>query len=240
MKNPICISTGSIGKIFEDRYSEKIEALRRFSSAGLELSFPYPEHLLSFEINKDSLKYLQILKFNSIHAPTHDIVYSDNKKCKKVLKKITELYKQINARNVVFHKDSIKDYSVITDYDFIASIENDDWRKPKNTTEDMKNILDNNKEFKLTLDFAHAIVTSSDISEYINYFRDRLTEIHISIVLIKESGSHTFLHKHDSKEMRGLIQPLKTVDAPLVLECEVSSPKEIELIGKEMDFLKKI
>lgn len=240
MENPICISTGSVHKIFKDRHNEKIEALQRFSPAGLELSFFSPEYLLDFEISKDNLRYPQTLKFNSIHAPVCDIVYGDNKKCKKVLKKISELYKQISARNVVFHKDQIEDYSVITGYDFVASIENDDWTKPKNTIEDMKNILDNNREFKLTFDFAHAIATSSDISEYINYFKDRIIEIHISIIPIKELGNHTFLYKYNNEEIRRLMQPLKTVDVPLVLECEVPNVKEIELIGKEMDFLKKI
>ena len=240
MKNPICISVGCVYRIFGDRYNERIEALRKFSPAGLELSFFYPKYLLDFEMSKDNLEYLQTLKFNSIHAPMWDIVYGNNKKCKETLKKITELYKQINARNVVFHKDSVEDYSVITGYDFVASIENDDWKNSKNTIEDIKNILDNNREFKLTFDFAHAITTSSDISEYINYFKDRIIEIHISVIPTKELGIHAFLHKYDDEEMRRLIQLLKTIDAPLVLECEVPNAKEIELIEKEMDFLKKV
>ena len=240
MKNPICISIGCVHKIFEHRYNERIEALQRFSPAGLELSFFHPKYLLDFEMSKDNLEYLQTLKFNSIHAPVWGIVYGNNKKCKETLKRVTELYKQINARNVVFHKDQIKDYSVITGCDFVASIENDDWMKPKNTIEDIKNILDNNKEFKLTFDFAHAIATSSDISEYINYFKDRVIEIHISIIPDKESGIHAFLYKYDSEKMRRLMQPLKTVDAPLVLECEVPNAKEIELIEKEMEFFRKL
>ncbi len=239
MKNPICISTGCVYKIFGNRYNERIEALRKFSPVGLELSFFYPKYLLDFEISKDNLEYLQTLKFNSIHAPVLDIVYGDNKKCKETLKKITELYKQINARNVVFHKDLIKDYSVITGYDFVASIENDDWNNPKNTIEDTRNVLDNNREFKLTFDFAHAIVTSSDISEYINYFKDRIAEIHISVIPSKELGIHAFLYKHDSREIRRLMKFLKAVSVPLVLECEVPNANEIELIEKEMQLLKK-
>jgi len=238
MNNPICISTGSVHKLFKDK-NRRIEVLRQFSPQGIEISFSCPRYLLDFELSKDNLEHLKTLKINSIHAPWKEIIYGNNKECKNVLKKISGIYKQINGKNIVFHKNEIEDYKIIKNQNFTASIENDDWRKPNNTFTDIKKVLYDNPEFKFTFDFAHAITTESDIPKYIDYFRDKLVEIHISLV-IKELQLHTFLHKHDSKEIRELIQPLKRVSAPLILECTAENEGDIELIKKEIDYFKSL
>ncbi len=239
MQNPICISTGCVYKLSDDR-NDLIEKLRKFSPMGIELSFAYPKYLLNFDINKNNLEYLQSLGFNSIHAPWEDITYGENKISKEVLQKISELYKQINARNVVFHKEQIEDYNSIISNNFISSIENDDWKKPRHNVEDIKSILDKNKKLKFTLDFAHALsVSSSDIAEYINYFKDKLIEIHLSIVN-KDSEEHDFLHKYDSAEIRNLLQPLKTVFVPVILEAAVSNLEEMKFIKKEIEYIKNL
>jgi len=239
MENPICISTGCLSRLFKDR-NDIIKKLQRFSPSGIELSFHNPEYLLNFDIERDILEYLQTLRFNSIHAPFKEIVYGNNKLCKEVLRKISELYTKINARNVVFHKDQIEDYNLITDSKFVSSIENDDWRKPNNSIRDIKNLLNKHKELKLTFDFAHAITVSpSEIPEYLDYFKDRLAEIHISIIN-KESKRHDFLHKHNNEKLKSLTQFLKIASVPLILECVVFNPKEIDLIEKEIEYIKRI
>ena len=102
MKNPICISTGCVYRFSNDR-NDLVEVLRQFSPAGIEISFAYPEYLLNFDINRKNLKYLRGLKFNSIHSPWKNVTYGKNKTSKEILQKISELYKQINARNIVFY-----------------------------------------------------------------------------------------------------------------------------------------
>lgn len=183
MKNPICISTGSVYKLSDDR------------------------------------NYLI-----------------------RDLQKISKLYKRISARNVVFHKGQIEDFDLLINNDFVSSIENDDWRKPQHSIEDIKNVLDKNKRFKFTFDFAHALsVSLSDIPEYINYFKDRLIEIHLSIVN-KDLEKHDFLHKYDNEGMRQLLQPLKSVSdlIPIILEGVVSTLEETELLKKEIEYIKGI
>ena len=239
MQNPICISTGCVYKLSDYR-NDLIEKLRKFSPMGIELSFAYPKYLLNFDINKNNLEYLQSLEFNSIHAPWEDITYGENKTSKEVLQKISKLYKQINARNVVFHKEQVEDFNSIIGNDFVSSIENDDWRNPKHSIEDIKNVLDKNKGFKFTFDFAHALsVSSSDIPEYINYFKDKLIEIHLSIVN-KDSEEHDFLHKYDSKEIRSLLQFLKDFSVPVILEAVISNLDEMEFINKEIEYIKNL
>lgn len=239
MKNPICISTGCVCELYKDR-NDRIDALRQFSPLGIEISFSHPEYLFDFEISKNNLKYLQSLKFNSIHAPW---MYKKVKERKEALEKIRILYKQINARNVVFHKDGIEDYDLVASSGFVVSLENDDWKKPNNSLEYFKCLLDKNKKFRFTFDFAHAVSTESDIAEYINYFKDILVEIHFSIIIKDSLGqysSHTFLHQNDGEELRKLLQPLKKVSVPLVLESFVSNLNDINLIKKEIEYIKKI
>jgi len=239
MKNPICISTGSVYKLSDDR-NVLIEELSKLSPMGIELSFAHPGYLLNFSLNKDNLEYLQSLKFNSIHAPWKDMSYGTSKISEGVLQKISELYKQISARNVVFHKGQIEDYELIINNDFVASIENDDWRKPKHNVEDIKSVLDKNKEFKFTFDFAHVLsVSSLDVRKYISYFKDKLIEIHLSII-DKDLEKHDFLYKHDNTETRNLLQSLKVFSVPVILEAVVSNVEEIELLKKEIGYIRKI
>ncbi len=245
MRNPICISTGCVYRFSDDR-NDLIEALRQFSPEGIEISFAYPEYLLNFNINKKNLKYLQGLKFNSIHSPCNNMTYGKNKMSKEILQKISELYKQVNARNIVFHKGQVEDYDSILSNDFVSSIENDDWRKSEHDIEDIKKVLDKNGKFKFTFDFAHAItISASDIPEYINYFKNKLIEIHISIVN-KDSKEHEFLYQHGSREIKESLQYLKITSAsvPLVLEGAVFSSEELEFVKKEIEeeieYIKKI
>ena len=239
MKNPISISTGCLHRLSEDR-NKMVRKLQRFSLSGVELSFNRPRHLLNFNIDKDNLEYLQTLKFNSIHAPCKDVIYGDNETCKKVLQKISELYVKINAKNVVFHKNEIEDYNLIINSSFASSIENDDWRKPHNDIKYIKNLLDKHRELRLTFDFAHAItVAPSDISEYLEYFKERLAEIHISIINEK-TKRHDFMHKNNSKRLEDLTQLLKTASVPLVLECAVLDFEDINSLKKEIEYIKRI
>lgn len=239
MKNPICISTGCLYRLFNDR-NKIIEELRKFSPLGIELLFVRPEDLLNFDTNDRNLRYLRSLRFNSIHAPWKKILYGPNRTSKEGLKAISKLYKQINARNVVFHKDQVEDYDLISSSGFVSSIENDDWEQPEHSPEDIKKILDKNGRLKFTFDFAHALTVSlSDIPKYIDDFKDRLIEVHVSM-LNKKLEDHWFLHKYDSRKIRKLLQYLKAVEAPLVLECVVSNLEEIKLIKDEMEYLRKI
>lgn len=239
MQNPICLSTGCLYGLYEDR-NEMIEVLREFSPDGIEISFIEAKYLLNFNISKTNLKYLKTLKFNSIHAPAIDIVYDYYQASREIFQKISELYKKINAHNVVFHKRCIKDYDLVLKNDFVSSVENEDWRIPGHKIDDMKNVLDENKGFKFTFDFAHALtVSSADIEEYINYFKEKIIQIHISIYN-KELLKHDFLHKYHNKETRKLLQYLKSVSVPLVLESTASNQKEIQLIKKDIEYIKNL
>lgn len=241
MENPICISTGFLYRLTNDR-NEMINKIREFLPYGIELSFAYPQYLFDFVINKENLDYLQSLKFNSIHAPWQEITYGDNQESKNVLEVIEKLYKQISAKNVVFHKEQIENINIITNYTFTASIENGDWKESAgNSVEKIEEILKGNQNLKFTFDFAHAItVSSNDVPLYVNKFKDKLIEIHLAM-LNRNLKDHWFLHKYDSQEMRDLLNHLKDIiNTPIVLECVASNNGEVQLIKKEIEYIKRV
>jgi len=240
MKNPICLSTGCLHKVSKDR-NERIKILSKFHPDGIEISFSNKEYLLNFELTKKNLNYLKTLKFKSIHAPWKDGGYRNDKESKEILDKTLKLYRKIDARNVVFHKDSIEDYDFVANYDFVSSLENDDWQKSNNGIDYFKNLLNENEKFKITFDLAHAISTETDIADFINYFKERIIEIHFSIIIKDLSGKyspHTFLHQNDSKKIRELLKPLKKIFVPLVFESFILSMNDLDFIKKEMKYVK--
>lgn len=238
MKNPISISTGLVYMLTQDR-NDMIQRLRKFSPGGIELSFAYPQLLLDFKISQENLKYLKTLKFNSIHPPWKDIVYGNNPLTKEVLERIQDLYIKIGARNVVFHKDIKDDFGILKDFNFTVSIENDDWKKGLNTPLQIEEELKQNPNLKFTFDFAHALTTSKDdIKVYLTKFKDRIMQVHISM-LDRVMGDHYFLFKYDSLELRDLIS-LIPQNIPLVLECVAPCESDVDMVKKEIMYLKNI
>lgn len=240
MKNPICISTGFVYRLTNDR-NEMIKMIREFSPQGIELSFAYPQYLFDFKISPENLEYLKTLDFVSIHSPWKEITYGNNQKSRDVLEAIEKLYKQIGARNVVFHKEQVEDLQVITSYNFAASIENGDYREDAgNSVEKIENILKSNPKLKFTFDFAHAVTVSfDDIPLYIDKFKDRLIEVHLAM-LNKNLKDHWFLHKYDNQQLRDLLNYFKNINCPLVLECVAADEKETQLMKEEIKYLKNI
>lgn len=216
----------------------RIEILRQFSPDGIEINFSSSEALLNFKLNKRNKEYLRSLKFNSIHAPC--VGYGDNMESRDILRKLSELYRELNARNVVFHKDGIENYDLITSNSFVSSLENDDWRKQNNNIEYFENLLAQNKKLWFTFDIAHAIsVSSSGVSECINRFADRLIEVHFSV--INRTGKHDFAYKYDDEDIRRLFQLLKNISAPLVLEgCTILNRNEVGAIEEEINYIRDL
>lgn len=227
--------------------NEKINILKGFPVDGIEVCFTDADDLLNFSINEENLKYLQGLKFNSIHAPWQNVDYGENEKCRNVLATIEKLYKQINARNVNFHIpdiEKVKETGIFNKYNFIFSIENDDGRRlgvpGLNTVEKIAKALVINKNFKFTFDFAHALATyPKEIPEFIDKFKNKLSQIHLAYLANNGMKDHYFLFKNDTPELRQLLGCLKEVSVPIILECVVADKKEIKLIKNEINWLKK-
>jgi hypothetical protein len=239
MNNLICISTGAVYKFSEDM-NEKIKMLRGFSPVGIEICFADSQHLIDFKISEENLSYLKSLKWVSIHAPWLGVRYGRNRRTDEVVKSMRYLSDLINAKNVVFHGNFADDFSFFKNCDFVYSIENSDWRYFFHTVSEMKELFANNDDYKFTFDFAHALtVDPLDAHIYIEKFKDRLIQIHFSY-LSRELSDHWFLHKHDNKEMQELLECLKPLSVPIVLECVATDESELSLIKKEMEYAREI
>jgi endonuclease IV len=241
MNNPICISTGAVYRISEDM-NKKIELLKEFSPDGIELCFADPQHLVDFQITEQNLSYLHSLSFVSIHAPwLGGIRYGNNEKSERILRAIENLYYKIKAQNVVFHTDYFDEIDIFEGFNFIVSLENVDWNSGAGKNiEEVKRALHSNTNFRFVFDFAHALSVSSElIPQFVENFKERISEVHLSM-LKRDFKDHWFLHKFDSEGMRSLMNPLKALDVPIVLEAVATNETELSLIGKEMEYVREI
>ena len=59
-------------------------------------------------------------------------------------------------------------------------------------------------------------------------------------MLNRNLENHWFLHKYDSKKMRSLLNNLKQTNVPIILESVAFDKGEIQLIKKEMDYIKNL
>lgn len=237
MKNLISISTGLVYKFTNDR-NRMIEMLRKFSPDGIEISFADPDYLFQFNISDENVEYLKTLPYVTIHAPWKNIRYSDNPVCVKTLKAIEALYNKIDAKNVTIHSLEVYDYEVLNDCKFKISTENEDCRKPGNTTpEEIEKILNENPEFGFTFDIAHAMSVDPNHSD--DFLKlTRLQQIHVAY-FDKEYPGHLPLFNHGNDEIEEYFRMMPE-KVPLVLEFTAETEEQIDWVKDEIEYLRDI
>lgn len=235
----VCVSIGAVYHIAQDK-NAAIQQLGKLTIDGIELLFRDYDSLKSFELSEESLKVFENLRFRSIHAPWHDITYDSSGAGKQALDLLLQLYRKIGARNIVFHANNVPDYSLITSLGFSASTENSDWRMPHaNTTIQISSLLQANSRLSLTLDIAHALTISPhEALNYVDGFRDRIVQCHVASAPVVPD--HSFLHEHDSEGLRNILRQVKQLDVPVVIESVVPEGGSIDLIAKEVEYLRAI
>ncbi len=214
MKNLICLATGNLARWFWPIDINKIlEVYRKLEIDGVELTFNTLQQFLEFEPAKANIKFLQNLKYRSIHAPL-DFYFDDSFKSKIVIRKIKELYKTISADNLVIHPDKITDYNMVRG----MNISTENLAKRKNIgINRIAELLEKYPWLRLVLDTTHAL----SYSEYkaikmIKMFEDRISEIHLSD--INNGRGH-----YEVSECRKMARfsYLRTIDVPIVIESMI-------------------
>jgi len=121
---------------FVQKYSQKID--------GIEIGFGSWEEALNYKLEEDTLKFVKSLEFKSIHMPVSNNKYDNNIETKKVLGKISELAKEINANYLVFHPNNIKDYSVLdwSKQNCIENLNSKEYNKGFQTVQEIKKVLE--------------------------------------------------------------------------------------------------
>ncbi len=236
MKNLISISTGFAHRLTPDK-NEMIQIIKSFQPDGIELILPDPPQLFNFKLSQENVDYLKSLKFSTIHSPSN-IEFGQNTDSTKTLDMIADIYRQIDAKNVVVHPLQVSDYSVFDHKKMHFSLENEDYRKSNyQTPDEFFPLFDRYPSFGFNFDFAHALTIDS---KYIPYFLKikNLFEIHLAFHDRAENHHSLLFEKADDKT----IDLLKLIpeNTPLVLECYVKSWSEIDKIKEEISFLKSI
>jgi len=186
MKNPITCSTGLLYKFIDDSdkdYFNKIfELLKNYDFDGFELALQKCKRLDNFNLSNDNLKFLQKLKFNTLHAPC-DFVFRGDKESERLLKKMKEIYDLIGAKNIVFHTCCFeKDYSILKNHGFDYSIENEDSsRESFKTIKEAKDFLSLNNDFNFTFDFAHGYsIYKNNSLDFIKELNPKIVQVHFA------------------------------------------------------------
>jgi endonuclease IV len=237
----VYISTGSCFNLGLNRI-ESIEFVGNYQVNGLELMLAYPQELLDFKLNKNDKATAILKRFEwvSIHMPSMNVTYDNNQETKKLLAKGIELGKQINAKNLVFHPHTIKDFNILKNSSIQMSIENMD--KNKNaykTLAEIKNTLEKYPYLGFVLDINHVLGNNLNPSDFLE-IKDRITEIHVSGLwmkkgILKEHG----LLAEGTKEQLEKVKPILELNKPKIIESDFY-PEKIPLIEKEIQLIKDI
>ena len=209
---------------------------RKLDINGIELTFSSKEELYAFKLSDQNKSWLKSLDYVTIHAPFKLVSKADNKEeIIKQLNIISELYNNINAKNVIIHPNQLPELRIIKNYDFVVSTENLP-KKRHITVEDLKVIFNKYRGIKLCIDISHAYLWSKyETNKLVEAFHDKISQIHFSGTYRKKD--HQSLRKV-TKEFLFSIQTIKELDIPIVIEGDIKE-KSLKSVRKEIKCIKR-
>jgi len=215
---------------FIQKYSQKI--------GGIEIGFGSWEEVLNYTLEEDTLKFVKSLEFKSIHMPVSNNKYDNNIESKKVLGKVSELAKEINANYLVFHPNNIKDYSVL-DYGLKNCIENlntKEYNKGFQTVQEMKKVLEENKGLGLILDTCHMLEAGVEPKDFLE-LKEYVKGIHLAVQWKQEDRIRTHGFLQENPKQLEQIKPLLKLDVPKIIESDFY-PEKVPMIEKEIELIR--
>lgn len=225
MKLKIGFSTGCFYR--ELSVKEALKFLKDFGIDVAEFKIGTIDDIKNGKIDTLSKEDLAGFRYLSLHAPV--VNYGNNDDTKIVFKKINELHKIRKLDMVVFHPDTVEDFSVFENLKFPVGFENmDNRKKTHRIVGDMENLL-KNKNFDFVLDVNH--IYSNDRSlklgkEFYSKLGNRIKEIHLSGY--KELHDPLFETKQ-----REIIDIIQDFDIPIINESTMYTAD----IKKEWDYM---
>lgn len=230
----IGISTGCFYKIMEDA-NNSIEIIKEITD-GIELMFQNNEGIKNFDIDPKRLKDFEYI---SIHSSNESYAYKSDLKTRGLLYTLSNISKRYGVKNIVFHSSDIKDHDAIDGYDFVPCIENDSHKE--DTIPIVKEMLSKNKNLRMVFDIAHAMCTIKPeyVLNDIKKLEDKINEFHFSIT--NNKISHNFLHQaYLDKSAKDVIRYARDLDKPIILEITIQKEEDINLLLKEIEFIKSL
>jgi hypothetical protein len=224
MKYLLGPSTGCLYKLGIS-LTDKVKFIKSLGANAIELGFGHKDRLAPDQLSGLTSELLRNFDYVSVHAPS-DHEYENNTETREILDKLSNINKNIRELNlVVIHPDKIKDYSVFRNYDLLFAIENSDTRKPfGQKPEELIPILKANPNFQITLDLNHVYGNDRSMSLAKDFYKklgNKIAEIHLSGYVTH----HDPLFKTKQIE---ILNALKNLENPLIIESPVNSTKELK------------
>lgn len=230
MKLRFGFSTGALHKEFSVKNA--LAFLKDLEIKTVELGFVKIERLRQGQADELTEKDLSGFDYISLHSP--GIQYGKNSETKFVFDKLNKINSLRKIDLVVFHPDTVEDFSIFENLDFPVGFENMDNRKMTyKTPEEMEKLLED-KSYSFVLDVNH--VYSNDESmdlaeEFYSKSGERIKEIHLS----GYAGYHEPLFQTKQTE---IIKSIKDFSVPIINEAVINSAdieKEINYITAEIE-----
>lgn len=230
----LCFATGSVYRMHES-LDRQIEYIKKFNFDGVELTLGRVKQVRNFRLKQSTIKYLNTLKYNSIHAPFSH-TFKNAAKSKNLIKKLEEIASLINARHINFHPHKIKYFDDILSMKFKATIENMEKGSGVKSGA-LKKIFKKHSKLGFVLDTTHPTMYSiNKIGKLYRLFKNKLVAVHLSGAI---KGK---LHQPLSLSNKRFIEELKFIKnlkVPVIIE-ENFGPKDENLAEKEIKFIRKM
>jgi hypothetical protein len=236
MKRQISISGGCFWNPYlKDNVDKDIKLISKLDVDGFEFLLGDALDLLTFKFKKSSIKTLKNYEFNTVHIPffldKEELILANDKRSRRIMKKIYEIYNQANAVNINMHPQQIKSFKIFDTKNYNYSIENMEMHYGFDISYYKKFLK---KGFKLVLDTTHAS-EANEINKLTRAFKKKIIYIHLSANYF----NHLHIPLHALKEE--YLKPLNMIKKskfPIVLESQIGA-KGIEEYKKEIDFVRK-
>jgi len=229
MENIIGFSTGSLYKLGLPLI-EKVKLISKAGCRAIEFMFLIPEQLDDWSsLQENDIKFIrENFDYVSLHAPVEGVVLRINdSETDKILDRLSEISRDVDAKLVTFHADTIGDVDAIKKLSFPISVENlTDREGETRTLEEMNKFLEELPSASVTFDTAHAFNTDSSgklARDLVNGLGQKIVQAHISGV--KSGKNHILYHTSDNDSHFPIIKSLK---CPLIHEGVIERPKQVK------------
>ncbi|MBI2063607.1 MAG: hypothetical protein HYT65_01275 [Candidatus Yanofskybacteria bacterium] len=223
----------STGCLYRSGLSEvgRLNFLRDIGCRTVELGFVKFKDFIGVEFWKLRASDLRGFDYVSLHAPVSNYGFNGD---------TVEIFQQINWLNswrpldlVVFHPDTVEDFSIFRKAEFKFAFENMDKRKKTfKSVKDMAELAGQFEDFKMVLDVNHALTNDPTLAltaEFYKELGDKIAQIHLS----GYAGYHEPLFQTQQAE---IIKSIRNPNVPIIVEG-VLKPEEVTM---ERDYILKV
>ena len=221
---------------------ESLRFLKQFEIDAIELMFAKPQDIFDFKPTREDIAFLRSKKYVSFHAPFIDADYKNNAETKKIFSGLDSLALKVNARNIVFHVNCIKDFSLFENVDFFPLVENLNFREDAErlvTVKHFQDFFSVHKKFGFCLDIGHSFKQGIAPTEFLG-LGEKLKQAHIHFLHLKkgELKPHGLPSKTEQKFLESA-RPILSLGIPLIIEADFC-PEDKDFIPTEIKLLREL